>query len=53
MELTYDISKNKLKLKVTDKRTQKDIKEIIILLGICGTALAGFKLYLDYKIATQ
>lgn len=53
MELTYDVNKNKIKIKATDEKTQKDIKEILIILGICATTLAGLKIYFDYKIVTQ
>lgn len=49
MELTYDIPKNKMKIKADDKEAIKEFERIIRTIAICGTLLIGFNLYLEYK----
>lgn len=49
MELSYDISKNKMKIKANDKEAIKEFERIIRTIAICGTLLIGFNLYLEYK----
>lgn len=53
MKVVYDIPKNKLTIEAKDEKTQKDIKEIIIVIAACATLITGFGLYLDYKKELQ